>query len=447
MQVDQRAYTESDADRPETPAQAAHCVLLVEDSRAVAGMVGCAIDELPGIDHVLADTYAAAESALARDAGRFFLAILDLNLPDAPHGEIIDLVQSFGIPIVVLTATVDEDVREALFQRGVADYVTKDNGISIQYVTRLVSRMAHSADIKVLVVDDSLTCRRYFSQLLKQHGYCAVTAKDGEEGLALLREDPLIRLVIADYNMPKMDGLAMVAQMRRLRGHDELAIVAMSDSSRPGLLARFLKGGASDYLNKPFCIEEFYCRVDQNIEMLRSIRHARDLAERDFLTGLHNRRYFFTHAAALHRQAAAGQLDILVAMIDVDHFKRVNDVHGHGFGDTALVAVAKVLRGVIGERGIAARYGGEEFACLFVMAHKDNPLHCLEGLRRRIAALDLRSGEHRVRLTASIGATHMPGDDLDAMLRQADRALYEAKQAGRNRVTLVQSAYCLGAGG
>ena len=419
-------------------------VLLVEDSRSVAVALSTAINQLEGIGCELAGTYAATKSLLEERADRFFLAVLDLNLPDAPRGEVIDLVEQFSIPIVVLTATVDEKIRDALFRRGVADYVAKDGVLGIQYVTRVVDRMAHSTGVKVLVVDDSRTYREYLSTLLKQHGYSVCSATDGREGLALLRADPNICLVIADYNMPNMDGLAMVTQMRKLRSHDDLAIIAVSDSSRPGLLARFLKGGASDYINKPFCVEEFYCRIDQNIEMLRSIQRARDAADRDFLTGLYNRRYFFEHAKKLHEKAVAGELDMLVAMIDADHFKSINDTYGHSFGDEALVAIADVLSGAIDKGGIAARFGGEEFVCLFVLDLADNPLRCLDALRRQIADLDLRFEGRPVHLTVSIGATHMPGNNLDMMLQQADRAVYESKNKGRNRVTLVQSAYCLG---
>ena len=138
---------------------------------------------------------------------------------------------------------------------------------------------------------------------------------------------------------------------------------------------------------------------------------------------------------------------MLVAMIDADHFKKINDTYGHSFGDDALVAIADVLSGAIDNGGIAARFGGEEFVCLFVLNPVDNPLVCLDSLRRQIAGLDLRHDGQRVPLTVSIGATHMPGDSLDAMLQQADRAVYESKDAGRNRVTLVQSAYCMQAEG
>ena len=412
-------------------------VLLVEDSRAIATLLAARIDAMDGVACIHTETYADAQVLLREDAGRFFLAVLDLELPDAPDGEIIGLVEEFGIPIVVLAGDLDEAVRDRMFARGVADYVVKDSLVGIEYVARLVSRMAHSHETKVLVVDDSRAFRAYLVSLLRQHGYATVAAADGEAGLEALTNDSAINLVIADYNMPKMDGLTMVAEMRKLRSHDELAIVAVSDSAKPGLLARFLKGGASDYLHKPFAVEEFYCRIDQNIDMLRSVRRALDMANRDFLTGLYNRRYFFEQAERLYVRARDGAMKIVLAMIDADRFKRINDTCGHQIGDEALVAIGHILRESLGERGLVARFGGEEFVVLTTIRRPAEARSCLEAIRQRIAAVDLQHAGETVPLTVSIGATWRLGASLDEMLRRADLAVFEAKSAGRNRVVIT----------
>jgi len=423
------------AERPSDDA--ARAVLLVEDSRSIAGILCASIGSLPGIDCELAADYAQAEQLLVERADRFFIAVLDLNLPDAPNGEIIDLVQRHGIPIVVLTGSPDEKKRDAMFARGVADYVVKDSLVGIEYVARLVKRMAFNRHAEVLVVDDSRTFRAYLTTLLEQHGYRTLTAADGAEGLQRLHEHGDIHLVIADYNMPVMDGLSMVAEMRKIRSAEQLAIIAISDSSEPGRVSRFLKGGASDYLKKPFQIEEFYCRVDQNIDMLHAVQEARDAANRDFLTQLYNRRYFFEHAEALHRRARSGEIQLLMAMIDADHFKKINDTFGHQAGDEALVAIATTLRGLVRGSGLVARFGGEEFVCLKVLGTSDDPQQCLDQMRQRVASLELEHAGTPVPLTVSIGATGQLGDNIDQMLATADDAVYQAKHTGRNRVVIA----------
>ena len=314
--------------------------------------------------------------------------------------------------------------------------MVKDSLVGIDYVARLVNRMAHNGSSRVLVVDDSRAFRAYLCSLLRQHGYATLSAADGIEGLEVLQANPDIRLVITDYNMPRMDGLTMVSEMRKAHSQDELSIIGISNSADPETLARFLKGGASDYLHKPFSIEEFYCRVDQNVDMLRIIRRARDAANRDFLTGLYNRRCFFELAEAMYRRAAKGELQIVVAMIDADHFKRINDTFGHQVGDDALVAIAATLRDLVEGNGLVARFGGEEFVCLHVLDETVDPRECLDQIRQGIAAIELYSDGQRVGITASIGATRSLHGNLDQMLAAADRAVYAAKKAGRNRVEL-----------
>jgi diguanylate cyclase (GGDEF)-like protein len=432
--------TEASAPAPLVTVSGEACgarVLLVEDSRAISMILTARIDAIDGLVCDAVTSYAAAEAVLAARAREYFVAVTDLDLPDARHGEIIDLVERHGLPIVVLTGTVDPAKRDAMYRRGVADYVVKDSLVGIDYVARLVSRMAHSQEATFLVVDDSRTFRGYMVSLLRAHGYPALTADDGEAGLAMLKAHPEINVVIADYNMPRMDGLQMVSEMRMLRSPDDLAIIAVSDSSKPDLLSRFLKHGASDYLHKPFAIEEFYCRIDQNVDMLRSVRRAMELANRDFLTGLYNRRYFFEHAGSLHQRARAGELKIALSMLDADHFKRINDHHGHQIGDEALKAIADTLRSRFDGRGLTARLGGEEFVFVSVVGRSAEARAVAEAVRGEIEAIDLRHGEVRVPLSVSVGTTSTLGRSLDDMLQRADDAVYEAKRAGRNRVVAV----------
>jgi len=156
------------------PAQAgsdaAHSVLLVENSRALASAVAASLNSLDGVDCVMASTLAEARREIEADVSRFFVAIVCLNLADAPNGEIVDLVKSAGLRVVVLTGFLDDERRSAMFERGIADYVIKDNIAGIEYVSRAVGRLHRNLDTRVLVVDDTRTFREYASVLLQQHG-------------------------------------------------------------------------------------------------------------------------------------------------------------------------------------------------------------------------------------------------------------------------------------
>ena len=206
------------------------------------------------------------------------VAVVFLSLADAPHGEIVDVLKQAGLRVIVLTGFLDEDRRVAMFSRGVADYVVKDNVADIEYVSRSVARVYRNLDSRVLVVDDTRTFREYASALLGQHGYQTLTACHGAEVLEILQANPDIRVVVTDCLMPRIDGVAMVQEMRKLRSADDLAVIALSETAEAGVLARFLKSGANDFLRKPFCVEELYCRIDKNIDMLRAVLDARRLA-------------------------------------------------------------------------------------------------------------------------------------------------------------------------
>jgi len=413
-------------------------VLLVEDSRAIASLLVNQFEQVPELACSHVATLGDARELLAEVADEVFVAVLDLNLPDAPDGEIVEMVQAYGIPVIVLTSSVDDRKREFFLRRQVADYVTKNHLTGIGIVVRLVERMRANRNSQVLVVDDSAAQRAYVCSLLYNRGYQTLQAEDGREALQMLRNNPDISLVLTDYNMPNMDGLKMVQEMRRSRTSDELSIIGISGVHEKGVLARFLKSGANDFLTRPFETEELFCRIDQNLDMLRYVSEARDAANRDFLTQLYNRRYFFQRAAEMHVRASRGEIRLLIAMVDADHFKKINDTHGHQTGDDALVAMSRVLQSNTGSHGFPARFGGEEFVYVQALDEDQDPRECLDYLREQIAAIDLKGPEGQpVPLTVSIGATLNPAGSIDEMLSIADQGVYLAKEQGRNRVVLV----------
>ncbi len=423
-----------------TPPAPGNKVLIVEDSRAIASLLAASIGAVEGLQPLVAETLAQTRELLAAHAGELFVAVLDLNLPDAPDGEVVALVQAHEIPVIILTGSADPERRKALFRQNIADYISKSYMGGVGNVARLVERLWWHRDHRILVVDDSAAQRDYLCTLLHNHGYRTFQARDGLEGLSMLRAHPEIRLVLTDHQMPRMTGLQMVEQLRRVRSADELAVIALSGAEEEGLLPRFLKSGANDFLSKPFEIEELYCRIDQNLDMLHYIAEARDAASRDYLTRLYNRRYFFEHARLLHARARRGELRLALAMLDADHFKRINDSHGHELGDQALKAMAGVLQSFSGSQGFPARFGGEEFVCVQVLEPEQDPAVCLESLRAAIEAIELYAEDgSRVPLTVSIGATLTSGDSIDEMLRLADAAVYRAKQQGRNRVVILDA--------
>ncbi|MCK7593841.1 diguanylate cyclase [Pseudomarimonas salicorniae] len=408
-------------------------ILLVENAKLFHQMVGEALGERLDIDLIHAHSLAEAAQAIEKH-GHLTLVLTGLVLSDGDQEKIVDFFLSRQLPTVIVTGVFDEEVRKRLLERPIIDYVLKNAPGAVDYLVWLVQRLDRNRRITALVVDDAASARMHASSLLRLYGFQVVEAEGGEQGLKKLTEDPTIRLVITDQEMPGMDGVEFTRRLRAQHPRDTVSVIGVSGAGRSTLVAQFLKNGANDFLHKPFSREEFFCRVSQNVENLELIGSLQDLATKDFLTGLANRRHFFARGAELMAQAKAGKRRACVAMLDIDLFKRINDTYGHDGGDVALKAVASALARFARPQDLVARFGGEEFAVIAMDLGETESEYFFEGLRARIENLAVQFGEHRIPVTTSIGVCVDRLDSLDAMLTEADRLLYLAKAGGRNQV-------------
>lgn len=415
-------------------------ILVVEDSRFFSQLVSKGItDRMPQASVTVAASLAETQAIIEAAAQPFHLALVDLVLPDSKEGEALDFVQSHSIPCIVFTSVFSADLRERLFADQVIDYVLKDTPSSLDYLLGLVEQLHRNRATTVMVVDDSRTARHYLRDLLNSYHFKVVEAANGSEGLQRLKNDPSIRLVLMDYHMPDMDGIELTRRIRAQYPADRLALIGVSSVGSHTLSAQFIKHGANDFLNKPFLREEFFCRVIQNLRMLDLLDHLRESASRDFLTGLHNRRFFYESGASLMATARRGQIELTAAIVDVDHFKQINDTHGHEAGDLILRKVAECLTRHLRESDMVARIGGEEFALLTVNMAAESRGDYFEALRRAVSEIRVIHGGKSIGATASIGVYSGDADNLPAFIDLADQALYKAKAAGRNTVHLTHA--------
>jgi diguanylate cyclase (GGDEF)-like protein len=416
-------------------------ILIVEDSRFFSQLVSKGItDRMPQASVTVAASLAETKSIIDAAPQPFHLALVDLVLPDSKEGEALDYVQSNSIPCIVFTSVFSADLRERLFADQVIDYVLKDTPSSLDYLLGLVEQLHRNRTTTVMVVDDSRTARHYLRELLNSYHFKVVEAANGTEGLARLKMDSSIRLVLMDYHMPDMDGIELTRRIRSQYPPDRLALIGVSSAGSHALSAQFIKHGANDFLNKPFLREEFFCRVIQNLRMLDLLDNLRENASRDFLTGLHNRRFLYESGASLMATAKRGQIDLTAAIVDVDHFKQINDTHGHEAGDLILRKVAECLTRHLRESDMVARVGGEEFALLTVNMAPESTAAYFEELRRAITEIRVIHGGKSIGVTVSIGVHSGGADNLPAFIDLADQALYKAKAAGRNTVHLSHAS-------
>lgn len=213
-----------------------------------------------------------------------------------------------------------------------------------------------------------------------------------------------------------------------------MAIIGLSAESNSNISAQFLKVGANDFISKPYSYEELICRVTQNLEMLELFESIRNIANHDYLTGMYNRRFFFAEGGDIYAHAKANNVPLLAAMVDVDHFKKVNDSYSHDCGDVVLKRIAEQLK-AHSHQDLVARMGGEEFAILMTGDERSSRER-LEAFRKHMEQEVIQYNKLNIQVTASIGGTTDFGGNLDTMLGKADENLYAAKQNGRNQVVV-----------
>ncbi|MDM8564210.1 diguanylate cyclase [Candidatus Halobeggiatoa sp. HSG11] len=282
---------------------------------------------------------------------------------------------------------------------------------------------------KILIVDDNNSIRKMLCFHLKKVKYEIFEAKDGAEALKQVR-DCIPDVILLDVMMHGMSGFEVCKELRSDPKNSIIYIImltAMADSSNK---ITGLDIGADDYLIKPFEIEELLARIRVGIRSCQDKRHA----VIDNLTQIYNRYFFDLHIVKEIKLALRYQRQLSLIMLDIDHFKRVNDNFGHDVGDSVLVELAAILNKYCRKNDIPIRWGGEEFIILLPETSIQGAKKFAERIKQTIETHNFTGAGHQ---TASFGISRLIDDHI-MLIKQADDALYEAKENGRNMVVVAQ---------
>jgi len=409
-------------------------ILIIEDNKTLAKLISKKISS--ELDFEIDIAYKLSEAKLFLKMYKYFVVLTDLNLPDAPNGEVVDYLVKKEAHTIVLTSNVDKSFRKQILDKKVIDYVTKGGMNDIAYIISTIKRLQKNQEHKVLVVDDSMVFRKQMQSMLQNLFINVYTVAHGEEALGMLQTHPDISLVLTDYHMPVMDGMELTVKIRETHSKNEMSIIAVSSNEDDEINSMFLKHGANDYIKKPFSKEEFSCRVNNALEAIENIQIITNHANRDYLTGLYNRRYFYTHMNLCSADPKYESDHITVAMVDIDDFKKVNDTYGHDMGDKVIVELSEILTGFTNRKSLVARFGGEEFCIVLKDINKKEAFDTLEKVRTEVQNTSIISDKgENIHFTISLGASLYSDNDndLEEALNQADMMLYKAKQNGKNQ--------------
>src|SRR6202521_934297 len=305
---------------------------------------------------------------------------------------------------------------------------------------------ATARDFKVLVADDSRIYRKLVEDTLSEKQYALLFAKSGREAIDLFSEHQP-SLVITDWMMPDLSGIELCEHIRNHSRQTYTYLIILTGITEKNKLVKGLAAGADDCLAKPFHSEELLARVGVGrriVELHRQLAAKNllleELARTDPLTGLPNRRAIEDWATRQLSGAARYGFSFLVVLADLDHFKSVNDTHGHDAGDRVLKKFAEILKANSRRSDICGRIGGEEF--LFILTHttQENARIVIERIRAELEATKFDFDGGSLTVTASFGLAAFEGTqtaDFNRLVTQADVALYAAKRTGRNRIEIA----------
>jgi len=303
----------------------------------------------------------------------------------------------------------------------------------------------------VLIVDDSPTLRQQVLAILREKQLFDhyLEAEDGLEGFKTLLGNP-VDVVLCDLEMPGMDGLKFLGMRNSRPELMHVPVILLTGSESREQKVKGLEQGASDYVVKPFDSEELIARVRVQLKLKRLQDDLKaqnlkleKLSNIDPLTEIANRRALMRALDSEYQRSKRKRHPLSLLMVDIDHFKKINDRFGHQQGDLVLKAVAGAISDGLRDYDLAARFGGEEFALILPETDLARAAQVAERIRAKIAGLRLGGRLANLQVTVSLGVASRPSPDIqdvDDLIRIADDALYEAKQEGRNRVVVVSSS-------
>ncbi len=427
--------------------------------------------------HVLTASDGATALAIAAEE-KPDLLLLDVMMPGMDGFEVCrrlkDDPETRHIPIVLVTALDGRADRITGLEAGADEFLTKPiddvllfarvksltrlklvidelrqreaSGRRIGVIAGAASRLG-GAGGRVLIVDDQeRQAQRMYAELAIEHR--PVWESDPEK--AHLSARGPVDLIIVNTMARSFDGLRFAAQIRSDESTRHLPILGIIDPDDRPRLVKALEIGLNDVLTRPIDPQELSARVKSQVrgkrytDFLRNnLDHSLELAVTDQLTGLHNRRYMTGQLGALVNRAARGGDPVSALMIDIDHFKKINDGFGHDIGDEVLREFAVRLASNVRAIDLPCRYGGEEFVVIMPGTRLEDAEKIAERIRRHVAGSPFRvsGGAESLTVTISIGvaATVGEGDNAEALLKRADEAMYMAKSTGRNAV-MVKAA-------
>lgn len=343
-----------------------------------------------------------------------------------------------NIPTILITGSLPINSKQFLLSNQLMDTVSDYSQHNCRYIISLLRRVEVLVELNVLVFESEKLIQTLISRNLLVLGIKPVLCSTPKEVKRVIKDRKAIHMALVSSQ--SSESLQLVQELRRNYNKLELPIVTMlSEGESEEVEIEFLRNGATDSITKklstPLSMEQFRTRIMHSLRQVISYIELSYMAERDFLTGCFNRRYFFDAGESLFANFQRGNFSFAVAMLDIDDFKKINDSYGHPSGDLGIISLANQLQHEVRKTDLVARFGGEEFCLILSGADNEGVLAVLERIRHAVEQSKHCGEEGQCfSFTVSIGVTVEAGESLEQMVNKADKLLYQAKTTGKNRI-------------
>lgn len=411
-------------------------VLIVDDSTTILKTMKLKLEGELELKVFTAASMKECADLILKEKGKFDIALLDYNLPDAQKGEIVTFINKFKIASILLTGSELDKENEIFKNPYLIDYIIKKSGYAMDYAVSIVKRFILNGKIEVMIIDDSKTFAAKMEALCKKYNLNTIVRYDAKEALEDIKTRANLKLVLVDYMMPHMNGLEFTAELRKFYKKDEIAVIALSGSGEKQIVSNFLKYGANDFLYKDFSNDEFIARVNNNLEVIELFGSTQDKAKKDYLTGVFNKSYFLKIAGEIY-ETSKKRKDLLCTLcIEIDKFDMFVESKGHEAGDEAIKLLALILEKNLNKDSIIARFSVDQFCILL----KNRPYAEVKQTFREIQDIVKQSffeyENEKYAFTVSVGGTSDFTDTFENMIELADEALCEAMHKGINSLEI-----------
>lgn len=419
---------------PRLPDNDNRQVLLLEDDRELAEEIR---RQLAGFNWDV-DIATNKAEALALLRGHSYLALIaDVMLPEGSLAgtELAEALPA-GVslpPTIFVSRRWDWEARLAGVRADAVSYLTKpvDTARLAELIARIHDQDDGASRGRIVLVDDDEVLSSHYSVVLQNAGHQVVALQDPGKLLEVL---PSFHpdLLVLDLHMPGCNGIEVAKVVRQDSEYSGLPILFLSADRNQRPEREAIRAGADDFLLKPISDEWLVAAVEARVKRSKAIQH---LSQRDSMTGLLNHLAILRELEQEASAASRNQAPVSFVMLDIDHFKQVNDSYGHPVGDRVIRALANLMRRRIRRSDPVGRYGGEEFALVLRDTTVDQARELMEGLRQRFAAIQFSAGDQTFQSSISVGICQVrAGESVDSIVKRADDLLYQAKHQGRNRV-------------